>query len=72
MNINYVKKSKVNFECCASKAQLNVDYFVIQLYGKASCLLCNDTSAVLKEYNLFSHYQTKHSSQYPQLTEKQQ
>ena len=33
MNINHVKKSKVNFECYAFKAQSNVDYFVIQLYG---------------------------------------
>lgn len=48
-----------------------MDYFVIQLYGKVSCLLCNDTTAVLK-YNLFWRYQPKQSSQYPQLIRKQQ
>lgn len=46
------EKSKVIIECCNFKAQWSVDCIVIQLYVKALCLLCNDTSAVLKEYIL--------------------
>src|SRR5688572_33331480 len=31
---------------------------------KALCLICNDTIAVLKEYNIRRHYESKHSSHY--------
>lgn len=41
----------MNFEYDAFKAQWSMGYFVIQLDGKALCLLCNDTLAVVKEYN---------------------
>ena len=53
------------------KAQLNLDYFVMKLDDKALCLLCKDNMAVLTEYNVLQHYQTKHSSQYFQLAGKQ-
>ena len=39
--------------------------------SKVLYLLCIDTRAVLKEYNICHHYQTKHSLQYSQLTGKQ-
>ena len=35
---------------------------------KALCLICNDTIAVLKEYNIRRHYESKHSSHYSQFT----
>src|SRR5688572_6187321 len=35
---------------------------------KALCLICNDTIAVLKEYNIQRHYESKHSSHYSQFT----
>lgn len=44
------EEKKMNFEFCIFKAQWNTDYIVIELDGKALCLLCNDTIVVLKEY----------------------
>src|SRR5688572_20237922 len=35
---------------------------------KALCLICNDTIAVLKEYTILRHYESKHSSNYSQFT----
>ena len=35
------------------------------------CLLCNDTIAVRKEYNIRCHYQTKHETEYLKLTKDQ-
>lgn len=35
------------------------------------CLLYNAITAILKEYNIHKHYQTKHSSQYFQITGEQ-
>jgi hypothetical protein len=61
------KKRKVDFECRAFKAE----WSVTELDNTALCLLCNDTIAVLKDYNICRHYQTKHSTQYSQLTGKQ-
>ncbi|PNF17745.1 hypothetical protein B7P43_G07069 [Cryptotermes secundus] len=65
------KKRKVDLECRAFKAEWSENYFVTELDGKALCLLCSDTVAVLKEYNIRRHYQTKHSAQYSQLTGKE-
>ncbi|PNF32729.1 hypothetical protein B7P43_G11587 [Cryptotermes secundus] len=65
------KKRKVDLECRAFKAEWSENYFVTELDGKALCLLCSDTIAVLKEYNIRRHYQTKHSAQYSQLTGKE-
>lgn len=41
-----------------------MDYFVIELDGKALCLKCKDPVAALKEYNTRWNYHTKHSPQY--------
>ena len=61
------KKRKVDFECRVFKAEWSVNYFVTELDDKALCLLYNDTLAVLKEYNIQRHYESKHSKQYSQL-----
>jgi hypothetical protein len=52
------QKRKVDFECRAFKAEWSVNYFATELDNKALCLLCNDTIAVLKYYNIRRHYQT--------------
>ena len=65
------KKIKVDFECCAFKAQWSVDYLVINLDVKTLCLLHNDAVAWLKEYDIHRHYQTKCSLQCSQFTGKQ-
>ena len=62
------RKRKIDSECRGFKEQWNVDYFVIKSDIKALCLICNDTIAVLKEYNIQRHYETKHSSHYSQFT----
>jgi len=35
--------------------------------GKAACLLCGDSLAVMKEYNVRRHYETKHQDRYKHL-----
>ena len=46
---------------------INADYLVNWVEKKTFCLICNDTIAVLKEYNIQRHYKTKHSSMYSQF-----
>lgn len=65
------KKRKGDFKWHTCKAQWSVDYF-IKLNGNALCLLHNDTIAMLNEYNICWHYQTKQPSQYFQHTGKQE
>lgn len=60
----------MSFKCHTLKIHYSVDNLVI-LDGKVLCLLYNDTTAMLKEYNIHQHYQTKHASQYFQFTGKQ-
>lgn len=38
------------------------DYFFTDINGKAVCLICNQSVAVLKEYNIRRHCETKHSA----------
>ena len=61
----------MDFECRVFKTKWSVNYFVTELNDKALCLLYNDTIAVLKEYNIRSHHESKHSKQYSQLIGKQ-
>jgi hypothetical protein len=49
------------------KEQWSVEYFVVENKGKAVCLICNETIAVLKEYNICRHYDTKHPAKYSGL-----
>ena len=37
-------------------------YFITKVGNKAVCLLCGQSVAVLKEYNISRHYATKHGS----------
>ena len=39
-------------------------YFVRENKNKPICLICNETVAVMKEYNIKRHYVTKHASTY--------
>ena len=40
------------------------------MYHTANCLTCSKSIAVLKEYNLRRHYETKHQSKYSKLSDK--
>ncbi|UYV83924.1 EPM2AIP1 [Cordylochernes scorpioides] len=55
------KKRKIDSESRKFKDQWNIQYFVIESSNKALCLICNESIAVLKEYNMKRHYETKHS-----------
>lgn len=65
-----VKKRKVDSECRVFNQQWTSDYFVIDNNNKALCLICNETVAVLKEFNVRRHYETKHKSNFSNLTGK--
>ena len=61
------KRRKVDDECRVFKEELGFKYFFVQSQsknGKAISVICNDTVAVMKEYNLRRHYETKHASAY--------
>ncbi|XP_041447439.1 general transcription factor II-I repeat domain-containing protein 2-like [Xenopus laevis] len=58
------RKRKVDSECRIFKEQWTYDYFFMQCKERAVCLLCQDSVAVFKEYNLRRHYETKHKDKY--------
>ncbi|GFR31129.1 general transcription factor II-I repeat domain-containing protein 2 [Trichonephila clavata] len=62
------KKRKIDSECRKFKDQWNIQYFVIEFSNKALCLICNESIAVLKEYNIKRHYETKHFQNYSKYT----
>ena len=64
------KKRKVDSECRIFPEKWSKNYFVIESGNKALCLICNEIIAVLKEYNIRRHYQSKHSSAYSQFSSK--
>lgn len=47
------------------------EYMFVDVRGKIECLLCGDSVAVMKEYNLRRHYETKHHDTYKHLNTKQ-
>ena len=56
----------------ASESQVFKDiwtelYFFVQHNNKPVCLICQETIAVYKDYNLHRHYNTKHKK-YSELT----
>ena len=64
------KKRKIDYECRQFQDEWSLKYFFIKSAYKALCVICHEAIAVLKEYNLHRHYQTKHQSNYSQLTGK--
>ncbi|UYV80144.1 EPM2AIP1 [Cordylochernes scorpioides] len=69
LNLSYNgKKRKIDSECRKFKDQWNIQYFVIESSNKALCLICNESIAVLKEYNMKRHYETKHYQNYSKYT----
>ncbi|XP_047100828.1 general transcription factor II-I repeat domain-containing protein 2-like [Schistocerca piceifrons] len=55
------KTGKVGDKCCLFNEDWRAKYFFIDAGNKATCLLCHDTVAIFKEYNLKRHHETKHS-----------
>lgn len=40
------------------------NYYFIQVKPKSVCLLCHESIAVIKNYDLKRHYDTKHATKY--------
>nr|KAF6369027.1 hypothetical protein mMyoMyo1_010433 [Myotis myotis] len=67
------KKRKVDSECRVFKREWTTKYFFAEVRSMPVCLICQETLAVFKEYNLSCHIATKHgnyaSKQSPQERE---
>ncbi|XP_074026327.1 general transcription factor II-I repeat domain-containing protein 2-like [Leptinotarsa decemlineata] len=62
------KKRKIDSECRTFQEKWNFQYFVIESSNKALLLICNETIAVLKDYNIKRHYESKHLQSYSKYT----
>ena len=60
--MEFPKKRKVDRECRAFNKNWMPKYFFTQVGKNAVCLLCGQSVAVLKEYNISRHYATKHGN----------
>jgi len=54
-------KRKVDEEHRQFQERWTSQYFFVEFNGSATCLICKEKVAVLKEYNLKRHYSTKHA-----------
>ena len=64
-------KRKVDFENRGFQERSEADYMFTDVTGKPVCLVCGADVAVMKEYNLRRHYETKHQDKYKHLDMKQ-
>ena len=60
--MEFPKKRKIDRECRAFNKDSMPKYFFAKVGNKAVCLLCGQSVAVLKEYNISRHYATKHEN----------
>ncbi|XP_014460030.1 general transcription factor II-I repeat domain-containing protein 2-like [Alligator mississippiensis] len=65
------KKRKVDAECQIFNKEWTSKYFFIDVGGKPACLICKESMAVFKEYNLNRHFESKHASKYKNLSAKE-
>lgn len=56
------KKRKIASECRRFQTRWENEYFFKEINGKCVCLICNEDVAMMKEYNVRRHYETKHQS----------
>ena len=56
--MKFPKKRKVDRECQAFNKNWMPKYFFTKVGNKAICLLCGQSVAVLKKYNISRHYAT--------------
>ena len=62
LTMDFHKKRKVDSEHRAFNKDWMPKYFFTEIDNKGVCLLCNQSVAVLKEYNISCHYATKHGN----------
>lgn len=56
------KKRKVDSECRVFNKERTAKYFFTEIRSKAVCLICQETTAVFKEYIISLHFSTKHAN----------
>ncbi len=56
------RKRKIESECRRFQTQWGNEYFFTEVSGKCVCLICQESVAVMKDYNIKRHYETKHQS----------
>ena len=56
------KKRKVDSECRVFNKEWITKYFFTEVQSTAVCLICQETVAVFKEYNISRHFATKHAN----------
>ena len=56
------KSRKVDVECRVFNEEWENQYVFINHFEKPTCLICNVSVAVNKEFNIKCHYDTKHSN----------
>ncbi|KAL3866588.1 hypothetical protein ACJMK2_043875 [Sinanodonta woodiana] len=44
-----------------------LSYFFVEHRGAPVCLVCNESVAIMKEYNLRRHYETRHNDDFGKL-----
>ena len=64
------RKRKIDNECRQFQSEWSLKYFFIKSGEKALCVICNETVAVMKDYNLRRHHESKHQEKYAQLEGK--
>ena len=64
------KKRKYNDDCRIFNEKWSINYFFIEINGKAVCLVCRETVSVIKEFNIKQHYETTHREQFCNLKGK--
>ena len=55
------KKRKVDSECRVFNEEWTTKYFFTEVRSMAVCLICQESIAVFKEYNISRHFSTKHA-----------
>src|SRR6218665_1214218 len=60
--MDLANKRKVDSECRAFNGERMSKYMFTEFGKKAVCLLCSESVAVLKEYNISRHYATKNAA----------
>lgn len=64
------KKRTVNEEHRVFQEKWKILYFFAEVNGKTACLICQQTIAVAKEFNVRRHYMTTHASKYDEYKGK--
>lgn len=60
-------KRKVVFENRGFQERWEAEYMFTDIKGKPVCLVCGADVAVIKEYNLRRHYETRHQENYKDM-----